>query len=414
MPEVVVVGAGLSGLVCALRLQDSGVDVQVLESSDSVGGRVRTDTVESFRLDRGFQVLLDNYPEAKHWLEFDKLELRPFRPGCLVYKEGRFYRLDDPFRSPARIGSSLVSPLGSFLDKLRIARLRYKVTWPTLEYVLSRPEMTTREALEHDGFSDEIIKSFFEPFLRGIFLDPNLRTSSRIFHWLFRLFSTGLATLPASGMQAIPDQLAGKLEPDRIRLKTRVVSVEPGRVRLDDGSSVESQTSVIATDPSSAASLLGKPDLTVFNGVTTLYYAVQGRPLIEPILVLNGEDNGPINHLCSPTEVAREYGPRGRSLLSLSAVSQFDQPDDVLDEEVREQMVSWFGMAVTDWKLLRIDRIPNAIPAQRPPAVGGARKPLRVADGLFQCGDHTNFASINGAMESGRLVAEEILAERGD
>jgi len=412
MPEVVVVGAGLSGLVCALRLQDSGVEVQVLESSDSVGGRVRTDTVESFRLDRGFQVLLDNYPEANHWLDFDKLELRPFKPGCLVYKEGRFYRLDDPFRSPARIGSSLVSPLGSFLDKLRIARLRYKVTWPSLEYVLSRPEMTTREALENDGFSDEIIKSFLEPFLRGIFLDPNLQTSSRIFHWLFRLFSTGFAALPASGMQAIPDQLAGKLEPDRIRLNTRVVAAEPGRVRLDDGSSIECQTTVIATDPSSAASLLGQPDLTVFNGVTTLYYAVQGRPLNDAILVLNVEDDGPINHLCSPTEAAREYGPRGRSLLSLNAVRQFDQPDDALDEAVREQMVPWFGMAVTDWKLLRIDRIPHAIPAQRPPAVGGARKPLRVRDGLFHCGDHTNFASINGAMESGRLVAEEILAER--
>lgn len=412
MPEVVVVGAGLSGLVCALRLQESGVDVQVLESSDAVGGRIRTDSVGSFRLDRGFQVLLDNYPEAKDWLDFDKLELRPFVPGCLVYKEGRFYRLDDPFRNPTRIGPSLVSPLGSFLDKLRIARLRYKVTWPSLASVLSRPEMTSREALENDGFSDQIIKAFFEPFLGGIFLDPDLQTSSRIFHWLFRLFSTGLASLPASGMQAIPDQLAGKIEKGRIRLKTRVVSAESGQVRIDDGSSIECRTIVIATDPSSAAGLLRQPDLTVFNGVTTLYYAAEGRPLTEPILVLNGEDDGPVNHLCSPTEVAREYGPRGSSLLSLSALGRQDQSDDALDEAVREQMVPWFGMAVTDWKLLRIDRIPHAIPSQRPPALSGARKPLRVADGLFNCGDHTNFASINGAMESGRLVAEEILAER--
>ena len=140
----------------------------------------------------------------------------------------------------------------------------------------------------------------------------------------------------------------------------------------------------MATDPSSAAGLLGQPDLTIFNGVTTVYYSVEGRPLTEPILVLNGEDDGPINHLCSPTEAAREYGPRGRSLLSLNAVSQSEQPDDALDEAIREQMVPWFGMAVTDWKLLRIDRIPHAIPAQRPPALSGARKPLRVADGLFQ------------------------------
>ena len=210
MPEVVVIGAGLSGLVCALRLQESGVDVHLLESSDAVGGRVRTDTVESFRLDRGFQVLLDNYPEAKQWLDYDLLELRPFLPGCLVYKQGRFYRLDDPFRMPARIGASLVSPLGSFLDKLRIARLRFKVTWPSLKSILARPEMTTREALEHDGFSDEILKSFFEPFLRGVFLDPDLQTSSRIFHWIFRLFSTGLATLPAQRHAGHPQPVGGK------------------------------------------------------------------------------------------------------------------------------------------------------------------------------------------------------------
>jgi len=412
MPEVVVVGAGLSGLVCALRLQGAGIDVRILEAADAPGGRIRTDTVESFRLDRGFQIFLDSYPEAKRWLDLEPLALRPMTAGCLVYRRGCFYRLDDPFRWPARIGPSLVSPLGSFADKLRIARLRYKVTWPSLESVLARPEMTIRESLEHDGFSDEILEAFFEPFLRGIFLDPDLQTSSRIFHWVFRLFSTGFASLPAGGMQTIPDQLAHKLEPGRLRLKARVVSVEPGRVRLADGSRVKCRTTVIATDPSSAAGFLGQPDLTVFNGVTTLYYAVQGRPLTEPILVLNGEGDGPINHLCSLTEVAREYGPAGQSLLSLSAVGSADPSDEALDEAVREQMIAWFGMAVTDWRLLRIDRIPHALPSQRPPALSGARKPLRVADGLYQCGDHTSFASINGAMESGRRVAEEILAER--
>jgi phytoene dehydrogenase-like protein len=184
--------------------------------------------------------------------------------------------------------------------------------------------MTIKEALESDGFSEDILKGFFEPFIRGVFLDPDLQTSSRIFNWIFRLFSTGLASLPASGMQAISDQLARKIETGRIRLNTRVVSLEPGRVRLDDGSSVECKMTVVATDPTVAADFSGQPDLTQFNSGTTLYYALKGRPLTEPILVLNGENDGPIKHLCSLTEVAQEYGPRGWSLFSLSTVGEPD------------------------------------------------------------------------------------------
>lgn len=412
MPEVVVIGGGLSGLVCALRLLEDGVDVRIVEAADAVGGRIRTDRLKGFSLDRGFQVLLDSYPEAHRWLNFDDLDLRPFEPGCRIFRGGQFFQLEDPFRRPSRIGQSLFSPVGRFTDKLRIARLRARVTWPGLESVLARPEMTIRESLEKEGFSDEIIVSFFEPFLRGIFLDADLQTSNRIFHWVFRLFSKGLAALPAAGMQAIPEQLARKVGPEKIQLNTRVTGIESGRVHLEGEDSLEAGVVVVATDPTAAARLLKQPDLTVYNGVTTLYYSVDGRPVTEPTLVLNGEGKGLINHLCSPTEVASEYGPRGRSLLSLSSVGVDELSDRRLDEVVREQMVDWFGMAVTDWELLRIDRIPCALPSQRPPAVSGARKPLKVADHLFQCGDHTRFASINGAMESGRVVAEKILAER--
>jgi phytoene dehydrogenase-like protein len=412
MPEVVVIGGGLAGLVCALRLQQDEVDVRVIEAGDGVGGRIRTDRVDGFQLDRGFQVLLDSYPEARRWLDFGDLELRSFEPGSLVFRQSRFIRLDDPFRRPSKIGQSLFSPLGRFSDKLRVALLRARVTWPSLDTVLSRPEMTIIESLEKDGFSEEMIESFFRPFLRGIFLDADLQTSSRIFHWVFRMFSNGLGSLPAAGMQAIPDQLARKLGSGNVQLNTRVTGIESGRVLLEGGESIEAEYVVVATDPTAAARLLKQPDLTVYNGVTTLYYAVQGRPLAEPLLALNGEGKGPINHLCAPTEVAPEYGPRGRSLLSLNSIGVDDTSDRRLDEAVREQMVNWFGMAVTDWDLLRIDRIPCALPSQRPPALSGARKPLKVADRLYQCGDHTRFASIDGAMESGRVVAEKILAER--
>ncbi len=52
--DVIVVGAGLAGLHAALRLQAAGREVIVLEASDAVGGRIRTDEVDGMLLDRGF------------------------------------------------------------------------------------------------------------------------------------------------------------------------------------------------------------------------------------------------------------------------------------------------------------------------------------------------------------------------
>ncbi len=220
--DVLIVGAGLAGLCCARRLQSQGIRFQILEASDAVGGRIRTDYVEGFRLDRGFQVFLTSYPEARQSLDYQALRLRPFQPGALVRYGGRFHELSDPWRRPLASLGSLISPIGSLGDKLRVARLRARVLKGSIEDRFYDPELTTLGALQDDGFSASMIDRFFRPFLGGIFLDAELRTSSRMFQFVFRMVSLGSVCLPADGMEAIPRQLASALPPGSIRLGARV------------------------------------------------------------------------------------------------------------------------------------------------------------------------------------------------
>jgi len=112
MNDVVVIGAGLAGLTCARRLQAAGVDCIVLEAGDAVGGRVRTDMVDGFRLDRGFQVLLTAYPAARKWLDYGRLELKKFSAGALVWCDGGRHRVSDPWREPGALWATLRAPGG--------------------------------------------------------------------------------------------------------------------------------------------------------------------------------------------------------------------------------------------------------------------------------------------------------------
>ena len=216
-PEVTIIGGGLSGLCCARRLHESGVSFQLLEASEEVGGRVRTDEVNGFLLDRGFQVLLTAYPEAQEILDYDALNLARFAPGALVRYRGRFHRFTDPWRSPRHLFATASSPIGSLTDKLRVARLRSRVCRSSLDKLFQRPETTTINALRQEGFSQRFIESFFRPFLGGVFLERDLNTSSRMFDFVFRMFATGNVVLPAGGIGEIARQIANKLPDETLR-----------------------------------------------------------------------------------------------------------------------------------------------------------------------------------------------------
>jgi phytoene dehydrogenase-like protein len=408
MPDVLVVGAGLAGLCCARELQAAGLDVLVLERGDAPGGRVRTDVVDGFLLDRGFQVLLTAYPEAQRVLDYDDLCLRPLESGAVIRHGRRFTRVADPFRHPLKAARSMRRSPGGIPDKLRVARLRRRLARFSLNELLTAPQVTTAEALRREGFSSDLIDSFFRPFLGGIFLDPSLETSSRLFAFVFKLFSEGEAVLPAAGMQAIPHQLAASLPKATLRFGATVESVASSEAVLAGGERIAATAVVVAADGPEAARLTGAVEAPAGRSVTTLHYAAERSPVGEPVLVLNGEGRGPVNDLCVPSDVAPSYAPPGAALVSATVLGVPPLTDEALDGAVRGQLRDWFGAQVDGWRLLRALRIPFALPAQPPAALSPAGRPVRLPGGLFVCGDHRDTASLQGAMVSGRRAAAAV------
>jgi phytoene dehydrogenase-like protein len=384
--------------------------VVVLEAADGIGGRVRTDHVDGFQLDRGFQVLLTAYPQARAALDYDALDLRAFEPGALVRVDGRFRRVSDPLRRPTQALATLRAPVGGLGDKLRVARLRRRLRRMPEDQLWSRPERTTRDALADLGFGPTMIERFWRPLLAGIQLDDSLSTSSRMFEFVVKMLATGDNALPAAGIQAIPDQLAAALTPGRIRYGTTVVAVDAGGVWLEDGELVRGSRVVVATDGPTASRLVPDIEAPASNGVGCLYFAAERPPLDEPILVLNGEGEGIVNNLCVPSVVAPSYAPAGVSLISVS-VLHGPAETEALEAAVRDQLRSWFGRRVDTWRLLRRYDIPHAQPRQHPPALAVPQRPVMLDDGILCCGDHRDNASINGALASGARAADALAAD---
>jgi len=411
MPEVIIVGAGLAGINCALYLQGRGLDVQLVEAADRVGGRVRTDLVEGFQLDRGFQVLQTSYREAQKTLDYSALQLHHFDAGAVVRVDGRFHRLADPRRVPSRIFSTLLAPVGTLRDKLRVLELVSRLVTERTENLLKAPERTTLQALHDSSFSPLIIERFFRPFLSGIFLEEELETSSRKFEFVMRMFALGRAALPAHGMEEIPKQIAAKLPANSIMVNARVRRLTGNTVELENGTVMRARAVVIATDFSSAAVLLGLPDPRPWNGTACLYFAAEKPPMEEPVLVLNGEGSGsPINNLCVLSNVAPEYAPPGASLISVTLHANATR-NVLLDTDLRMQLRQWFGSQTRSWRELGRYVIPRALPSQKVSDGGLQVHPPRVRPGVYAAGDYMDSGSINGALRSGRKAAEAILED---
>lgn len=401
--DVVVVGAGLAGLAAAIRLRERGHEPLVLERSDGPGGRVRTDTVDGFLLDRGFQILLTAYPTAEEMLDYDALDLKTFDAGSLVRLGERFHRVSDPFRNPGDAIGTLRAPVGSLKDKLAILKFRSAVRKDELEELFVRKETTALERLQAAGFSEKMIDSFLRPLFSGIALDPELQFSSRSLEFIFRMLSDGDAAVPLRGMGQISEQLAGRIPAGTIRYGAEVTEVADHHV-IVDGTRVESQAVIVATDATDAARLtVGEVTDPGANNLTTWWFAAPEAPVKRPVIVLEGNSNGAINNLAVLSQVSKAYSPDERALVAVST------PSTGVDETlIRSALADWFGGGVEDWDTLRVDEIERAQPRQ---AVGAdPDQAVRLRSGLFVAGDHRQHASINGALVSGCRAADAVAA----
>lgn len=406
--EVVVVGAGLAGLAAARVLHAAGRDVVVLEASDGVGGRVRTDVVDGFRLDRGFQVLLTAYPELHRQFDVPALRLQRFEPGAVVWHAGAAHRLGDPLRSPRTLPGSLRADVGSLLDKARLGLWqRSLVRGPAVD-LLRGPDLPALATLRAAGFSSELIERFFRPLVGGIQLDPTLSSSGRMMALVVRMLSDGDAAVPAEGMGALSAQLASHVPADRVWLSTPVARLEGRTVRMAGGRSIEADAVVVATEGPAASALLGLPAVAS-RSAACVWFAADAPPLPDRAIVLDGDGTGPVANVAVMSNVAPSYAPAGRALVAaaLPGVGPGHGLGD-LATVARTQLRGWWGPVVDRWTALRTDVIAHGQPSTAPPF--HPRRRVALGDGLFVCGDHRDTPSIQGALFSGRRCGEAVAA----
>ena len=407
--SVVIVGAGMAGLTCAVYLRRAGIDALVLEAADGVGGRVRTDVVDGFRLDRGFQILLTAYPEAKRLFDYTALDLKPFRSGALIRHEGDWMRFINPLLEPQSVLTTAVSQVGTLADKFTLLSLLRRVKSLNTAELFGQPATTTLAFLADEmGFSDQMITRFFRPFFGGVFLEDALTTSSNFFEFCFKMFIGGDAAVPAGGIGQLARQLADQLAPEQIRLTTRVDRMEGKTLHLTSGETVTAETIVLAVDAAQNARLQGQPipNEQGFNHTTCTYFSAPASPSREKLLILNTKRSDAVHNLAIMSDVAPAYAPAGSSLVSVSTQGLKLVDEARLTDRIRRELTNWFGAEVQQWRHLRSYHLPHALPAYGPQA---QHKPLTLGEGLYQCGDQTTYPSLNAALQTGREAAERVV-----
>ena len=415
MARVAIIGAGLAGLACAHALRARGVEWTILEASDGVGGRVRTDIVDGFRLDRGFQVYLTAYRAAGELLEYAPLSFRRFRAGAEVFDGRGFTSVSNPLRHPVAAIAGLAGNPSMAIDLARMApvaleAVRRPVTEP------AAPAGSTEAMLRRLDLGSRTVDGFFRSFFGGVFLDRSLSTDESQFRFVFSSFARGETVVPALGMGEIPKQLAASLPQDRIRLRCPVASIARRgaghEVRLASGAIEAFDAVVIATDMTAARALDPRIPARPWCATATFHWACAlsrlPAPLRRPTLFLDGTGEGPVNHLACLSSVAPEYAPPGQALVALNMVDVDWSATGMSAITARTvtQMERWFGAgAMRGWHLLRTDRVVRALPRQHTQDLH-SRPSTEIDDGLFVAGDHVTDGSIDGAVRSGMLAAE--------
>ncbi|MFE9133045.1 NAD(P)/FAD-dependent oxidoreductase [Streptomyces sp. NPDC007355] len=400
--DVLVVGAGVAGLACARDLLAAGVGVRVVEAGDEVGGRMRSDRVEGFVVDRGFQVFNTSYPQVRRRLPLRDLRLRPFTPGVLIHDPAGRLRFTDPARRPRTLPDLLPGRLAGPRDLAALGLLSARDMLAPPGLLKRRPETTTRTALADAGVSDALVERFFRPFLSGVFLEEDLETSARVFHLVWRSMLRGTLCLPTAGVGAVPRALAAALPQGAVALESPVAALTDEGALTADGRELPARAVVVATGPGPVTALLPGVALPGYRTVTTYYHVAPRSPLGEPTLLVDTRRR--FLNTCVLSDVVPSYAPPGHALVATSVLGR---DGEGRERQVREALGEAYGTGTDGWDLLTVRTIEDALPAMAPPQP--LSRTTRVAPGRYVCGDHRATGSVQGALASGARAAREVL-----
>ncbi|WP_299058504.1 FAD-dependent oxidoreductase [uncultured Polaribacter sp.] len=403
--KIHIIGAGISGLIAAQILENHGYYPTVIEASDSFGGRVKSDIVEGYTLDHGFQVLLTSYPAAKKYLNYNALELQEFLPGATIFKNSKQQTIGDPLRKMSLLLPTLLSSIGNFSDKIKILKLNSLLKKKKIAAIFKSEEKTTLQYLSDFGFSSEIINDFFKPFFSGIFLETKLETSSRMFEFVYKMFGDGLAVLPKNGIQEIPNQLKSNLKNTTFKFNSSVKEVKDKSIILENNSELQSHITIIATDASPLISNL-KNQETDWKSCDTLYFKTNTRAIKKPLIGLIADEDALVNNIFYHTSVATST-LNTKELLSVTIVKDHHFNELELIEKVKEDLSTKCN--ISDITFLKRYQIKKALPKLTNLQYEISSTETKLKATIFLAGDQLLNGSLNAAMISGERAAMGVI-----
>ena len=381
--DVLVIGAGLAGLSAAIKLQQAGRDVRIIESSGRPGGRVTSDIIDGFICDRGFQLINSKYPTLQALNVIQEIDFIK-APRVIEVALGNQRRaLGDPRVAP---WTALDKATGTIPEKLSL--LRFLAMAP-------KENQSVEDVLKSSG---SVYIRALRPFLQGVFLTDPKNVDARYGQSIVKSFVTGSPGIPRKGVAELSKALATRV--DSISYGVQVDSLEGKVVRTSAGD-FTAATIIIATDATTATQLLGLNEVARMAGCITWYHAVANNPSGNGRLIVDGQNRGPIINSIVMSDISSNYAPVGQHLVSTTTDLGATESD------VRRHLAIMWGTSTHDWQLIAKYEIPAALPIQ---SIGRKlTQPVKVSDGLYVVGDHRAVPSQQGALFSGNLAAELIL-----
>tara|TARA_Y100000385_G_scaffold290474_1_gene363757 strand:+ start:32167 stop:33417 length:1251 start_codon:yes stop_codon:yes gene_type:complete len=396
-----IIGGGISGLVAARVLENHGFSPQLIEATERVGGRVKTDVIDGYQLDQGFQVLLTAYPAVQNYLDYKALDLQKFLPGAAIFSANTQKLIGDPLRTPSLVFSTLFSGIGSLSDKFKILKLNFILKKKTLSDIFAEPEQTTLSYLRDFGFSKAIIEDFFSPFFSGIFLETQLETSSRMFEFVYKMFGAGHATVPKAGMEAIPKQLLSQLKTTSFHYNTKVSAVKDGEISLENGRVLESDFTILTSPATELVSNL-KNQSTAWKSCVTLYFETHSRVIHKPLIGLIARPNTLVNNIVYSSSLKTESTP-AYELLCITVIDDQSLSDEDLATAVEAELKTYCQISTR--RLIKQYRISKALPKLTNLKYEMMPSETQLTNRIYIAGDTQLNASLNAAMIAGERAA---------